>query len=119
MLWRIGLVAAILAFSATLPALARKTTIAQILAEPASYDGEHVVVSGTITKLDRKISEKGNRYVTFWLCSDKCIEVYGVGSPNLTDNQTITVFGTFSVVKRIGSYTFNNGIYADYGSLTP
>jgi hypothetical protein len=118
MLRYISFVAALVAFLAPLPAPA-ETTIAQILAKPSTYDGVHVTVSGTITKLDRKVSDKGNHYVTLWLCSDQCILVYGNGTPKITDGQTIKVFGTFSVVRHIGSYTFNNGIYADYDSLSP
>lgn len=115
---RFGFVAALLAFSAALPALAA-TTIEQILAKPSTYDGVHVTVSGTITKLDRKVSEKGNHYVTFWLCSTKCVLVYGNGSPKINDGETIEVFGTFSIVRHIAGYTFDNGIYADYDSLSP
>lgn len=118
MLKYIGLAIAIFASFAVPPALA-ETTIAQILAKPATYDGVHVTVSGTITKLDRKTSEKGNHYVTFWLCETKCIEVYGNGSPNINDGQKIEVFGTFSIVRHVAAYTFYNGIYADYDSLSP
>jgi hypothetical protein len=118
MLRRLGFIAIIFAFTAV-PALAVSTTVAQILAKPSYYDGTHVVVSGTIQKLDKKVSDKGNHYVTFWLCSTQCIEVYGLGSPNISDGQAITVFGTFSIVKHVGPYSFNNGIYADYDSLKP
>lgn len=111
-------VAALFALSTALPALAA-TTIEQILAKPSTYDGVHVTVSGTITKLDRKVTEKGNHYVTFWLCSTKCIEVYGNGTPRISDGQPIEVFGTFSIVRHIAGYTFDNGIYADYDSLSP
>lgn len=119
MLNRLVLVAALFVFSDAPPALARSATIAQILANPSSYDGDHVSVSGTIQKLERKVSAKGTHYVTFSLCSSQCIDVYGFGSANISDGQTITVFGTFQVVRHLDSFTFNNAIHADYDSLSP
>jgi hypothetical protein len=117
MLRRIGLVATLFALAPALPALAVSATVEQILAKPSYYDGSHVVVSGTVENLERKVSQKGNQYVTFSLCSNQCIQVFGFGSPKIGDGQTITVFGIFATVKHVGGYTFNNAIQADYDSL--
>jgi hypothetical protein len=113
---RFALVAALFAVSA-LPSLAGSATIAQILANPSSYDGSHVDVTGTVQKLEQKTSHKGNPYVTFSLCSGQCVHVFGFGSPNLSDGQRIMVHGTFAAVKHVSSYTFYNEIDADDGSL--
>ena len=91
--------------------------IAQILGSPATYDGQHVDVTGQVEHLAQKVSHKGNPYVTFSLCSSQCIHVFGFGSPNIRDGQTITVHGTFAAVKHASGYTFYNEIDADDGSL--
>ncbi len=115
MLRRLALLAALFALS--LPAAAATATVAQLLANPSSYDGSHVDITGTIQKLEQKTSHKGNPYVTFSLCASQCIHVFGFGSPSLSDGQTITVHGTFAAVKHVSDYTFYNEIDADGGSL--
>jgi hypothetical protein len=109
---------AALAFLMAVPiaGLAASTSVAQILSSPSTYDGSHVVVSGTVSGLVQKTSHKGNPYVTFSLCSNQCIHVFAFGSPSISDGQRITVHGTFEAVKRVGGYTFYNEIDADDGS---
>ena len=99
------------------PIVALATTIDQILATPNAYDGQHVDVRGKVADLRAKVSHKGNAYVTFSLCSDRCIHVFAFGAPSIKDGQTITVRGTFAAVKQTGGYTFRNEIDADDGSL--
>src|SRR5947209_16711109 len=70
--------------------------IAGVLANPTSFDGRHLSVSGTIAKLAEKTSRRGNDYTTFDLCDGtSCIHVYSYGHPKLTNGQTLTVTGTF------------------------
>ncbi len=97
------------------PALA--ATIDQILAAPSSYDGHHVDAAGNVSDLRSKVSRKGNAYVTFSLCSDRCIHVFAFGSPNIAEGQRITVHGSFAAMKHQGSYLFYNEIDADDDSL--
>ena len=99
------------------PIVASATTIAQVLASPSSYDGQHVDVTGRVSGLRSKTSHRGNAYVTFSLCSDRCVHVFAFGTPNISDGQTITVHGTFAAVKHVGEYTFYNEVDADDGSL--
>lgn len=115
MLKRLALVAGLFAFS--LPAAAATATIAQLLANPSSYDGSQVDVTGKIEKLKQKTSHRGNPYVTFSLCASQCIHVFGFGTPSISDGQTITIHGTFAAVKHVSGYTFYNEIDADDGSL--
>ena len=114
---RYGSTAALFAFLACLPSVVSAATTAQILGSPSAYDRQHVEVRGTVERLEQKVSHKGNPYVTFSLCSSQCIHVFGFGSPNLSDGQTITVRGTFAAVKRVSGYTFYNEVDADDGSL--
>lgn len=114
---RFAIPAAIFVLLATLPAAGSAGTIAQILGSPSSYDGSHVDVKGTVEHLERKVSDKGNPYVTFSLCSSQCIHVFAFGSPSISDGQTITVHGTYEAVKHVSGYTFYNEIDADDGSL--
>lgn len=114
---RFAIPAATFVLLAALPAAGSAATIAQILSSPSTYDGQHVDVRGSVEHLAQKVSHKGNPYVTFSLCSSQCIHVFGFGSPNLSDGQTITVHGTFAAVKHVSSYTFYNEVDADDGSL--
>lgn len=101
----------------SLPAATVAATVAQILASPSTYDGQHVDVRGAVEHLEQKVSRRGNPYVTFSLCSSQCIHVFGFGSPNISDGQTITVHRTYEAVKHVSGYTFYNEVDADDGSL--
>jgi len=114
---RFGIPAAAFAFLAAPPATCFAATIAQILGSPSTYDGQHVDVRGTVERFEQKTSHQGNAYVTFSLCASQCIHVFGFGSPNISDGQTISVHGTFAAVKHVSGYTFYNEIDADDGSL--
>jgi len=108
----------ILGFAIALTASAvAAITIDGILASPATYDGQHVTVAGTLHDLQEKTSQRGNAYDVFSLCADRCVHVFTFGRPKLVEEQKLTVSGTFSAVKHVGSYTFRNEIEADDGSL--
>jgi len=96
--------------------LADTVTVSAILASPASYDGKHVTVSGTVSKLVRKTSAKGNAYETFSFCDGGCINVFAFGAPASSEGVQLTVNGTYSAVKHTGQYTFHNEIEADDAS---
>ena len=117
MVRRFAIPAAMFAFIAALSAAASAATIAQILGNPLSYDNQHVDVRGTVEHLQQKVSHRGNPYVTFSLCSSKCIHIFGFGSPDISDGQSMTVHGTYEAVKHVSGYTFYNEIDADDGSL--
>ncbi len=107
-----------LAFSLIAASPAPATTpIADILANPTSFDGQHLAVSGTIAQLAEKTSRRGNDYTTFDLCDTACIHVYSYGHPKLANGQTLTANGKFFADKHIGSMDFKNELDADEGSL--
>lgn len=90
-------------------------TPAQLLAHPDNYNGQHVLVTGTVTGIVAKTSHAGNPYETFNLCdaNSVCVHVFTFGQPSLAEGEKKTVHGTFSAVKRVGSYTFYDEVEAD------
>jgi hypothetical protein len=117
MFQRFAWIAALFVFLVGIPTTTSAATIAQILASPSAYDGQHVDLRGTIEGLRAKTSQRGNPYVTFSLCATQCIHVFGFGSPSISDGQTITVHGKYETVKHVSGYTFYNEVDADDGSL--
>ena len=92
--------------------------IAAVLANPTSFDTQHLSVSGTVAQLAEKTSKRGNAYATFDLCDGtSCMHVYSYGHPKLTNGQTVTVNGKFFADKHVGSLDFKNELDADEGSL--
>jgi hypothetical protein len=92
--------------------------ITAVLANPTSFDTQHLSVTGTIAQLAEKTSRRGNDYSTFDLCDGtSCIHVYSYGHPKLTNGQTQTVSGKFFADKHVGSLDFKNELDADEGSL--
>jgi hypothetical protein len=82
-----------------------------LLAHGSTYDGRSVTVAGSISAFRPHVSHKGNAYVTFEVCAtSSCVHVFEWGSPELTEGQSLTVHGTFSVQKHVGQYTFYNEI---------
>jgi hypothetical protein len=101
----------------TAAARAAEATASQLLANPATYDGQHVTVSGTAQYVRPKTSRRGNDYETFSLCEQACVNVFTWGHPRINESSHLTVKGTFEAVKHVGRYTFHNEIDADEGSL--
>jgi cytochrome c-type biogenesis protein CcmE len=107
-----------LAAASPAPALATTPTkIADILANPTSFDGQHLSVAGTVAQLAAKTSRRGNDYTTFDLCDTTCIHVYSYGHPKLANGQALTVTGKFFADKHVGSADFKNELDADEDSL--
>jgi hypothetical protein len=115
MSYRYAVPALAFALFTALPAAASTATIAQILGSLSSYDGHHVDVKGTVEHLERKVSRQGNPYVTYSLCSDRCINVFAFGAPGAGNGQAITVHGRYATVNHISGFTLYNGIQADGG----
>lgn len=114
----ITLTLALLATPVPAPAAPAPAKIADILANPGSFDGQRLSLSGTIAKLAEKTSRRGNDYTTFDLCDGTpCIHVYSYGHPKLANGQTLTVSGRFFADKHVGSADFKNELDVDEGSL--
>lgn len=96
---------------------ASPTRIADILAGPSSFDGQHLTVNGTVQQLSERTSRRGNDYTTFDLCDAACIHVYSYGHPKIANGQTLSVSGKFFADKHVGTLDFKNELDADEGSL--
>ncbi len=96
---------------------AAATKIADILANPTAFDGQHLTVSGTIAQLAEKTSRRGNDYSTFDLCDTACLHIYIRSHPKIADGQALTVSGKFYADRKVGSFDITNELEADDGSL--
>jgi len=96
-------------------------SIDAIIANPASFDGKHVAVTGTVDNVKMKTSRRGNDYTTFDLCQTQCVHVYAHGHANVTKGATVSVTGDFVASRTIGTFTVTNQITADddTGIATP
>lgn len=112
-----ALLVAIVAIAATLASGDPSVTPSNLLSQPSKYDGQHVVVLGTVMNIVEKTSRRGNDYDLFDLCDTQCVRVFTWGHPSITEGQRLTVRGIFSVVKHVGYYTFYNEVEADDNSL--
>lgn len=97
-------------------ALAARTdlvTVKQLMAEPDKWHGRPILVSGTVSQLDAKTSQKGNPYYTFVLTEGLArVNVFSHGAPQIKDTNRVQVEGTFLKVNRVGKYTFHNQVNA-------
>ena len=91
---------------------AQATSPSAILANPNGYDGQPVTISGTITRLQERVSRAGNPYYTLDLSDGRqTIRVFSFGAAPCRTGRA-TVEGTFEKVKRQGRYTFYNEVVA-------
>jgi len=91
---------------------ALNTSPSAVLATPDRFDGQTVTISGTITNLRERVSQRGNAYYTFDLSDGKqAIRVFSFGKAPCRAGGA-TVDGTFEKVKQQGRYTFYNEITA-------
>ena len=103
---------ALLAASA-LAARADLVGVKVLLAQPDKWHGQPVVVTGVVSRLDAKTSQKGNPYYTFVLTDGlSSVNVFSYGSPQIRDTSRVQVEGTFLKVNRVGKYTFHNQVNA-------
>ena len=91
------------------------TTVDKILADKNSYDEKEISVSGTVSaNLKFKTTKDGKDFTTFSLLGDsgRRINVFIWGKLKLQGGQKVRVTGIYRKVKKIGKYTFRNGIEA-------
>ena len=92
-----GIVSAVLVAVAL--ALASRTaagelTIAAVLTDPHRYDGQHVVLSGTVTRLESHSMRKGMEIHMFKLSDGaQSIKVLAIGDPVCPSGTSATVEG--------------------------
>ena len=93
-------------------AKALNTSPSAVLTTPDRFDGQTVTISGTITNLRERVSQRGNAYYTFDLSDGKqAIRVFSFGNAPCRGGKA-TVDGTFEKVKQQGRYTFYNEVTA-------
>ncbi len=104
-----GLAIALVVLIFSSAAWALKASPTEILADPDRFDGKFVTLTGKVTKVKPRISQKGNPYYTFDLHDGRRgITVFSFGEPPCNENVPATVEGQFQKVKRQGRYTFYN-----------
>lgn len=89
-----------------------QTSPSAVLSSPDRFDGQTVIISGTITNLQPRVSRAGNAYYTLDLSDGRqVVRVFSFGQAPCRSGQAI-VEGVFEKVKQQGRYTFYNEITA-------
>jgi hypothetical protein len=99
------------ALLALVPAIAAAAAIAPstILANPTSYDGKSVTVTGKVAHFQTSSTPMGT-VAGFQLCDSKCVVVIDKTNTSHSDGASVTVTGTFHVTFKGPRKTFNNAI---------
>jgi hypothetical protein len=99
------------ALLALVPAVAAAAAIAPstILANPTSYDGKSVTVTGKVAHFQTSSTPMGT-VAGFQLCDSKCVVVIDKTNTSHSDGASATVTGTFHVTFKGPRKTFNNAI---------
>ena len=89
--------------------------VAEVLKDPAKYDGKSVVVKGKVEDFRAKVSGAGNAYTTFDLVDGK--EKLHVFLANKLEKppeegDKVAVTGRFAKEKKVGPLVFKNEIDA-------
>jgi hypothetical protein len=80
-----------------------------IVANPATYDGKSVTVTGKVSNFQTSSTPMG-QVAGFQLCDSKCIVVIDKTNKSHSNGSTATVSGTFHVTFKGPRKTFNNAI---------
>jgi hypothetical protein len=80
-----------------------------ILANPSSYDGKTVTVTGTVQHFQTSSTPMGT-VAGFQLCDSKCVVVIDKTNTSHSNGASATVTGTFHVTFKGPRKTFNNAI---------
>ena len=89
--------------------LAAAVAPSAILANPSSYDGKTVTVSGTVQHFQTSRTPMGT-VAGFQLCDSKCVVVIDKTNQSHSDGAAATVTGTFHVTFKGPRKSFNNAI---------
>jgi len=80
-----------------------------ILANPSSYDGKTVTVTGTVAHFQTSSTPMGT-VAGFQLCDSKCVVFIDKTNASHSNGASATVTGTFHVTFKGPRKTFNNAI---------
>jgi DNA polymerase III alpha subunit len=107
----IGVVLAV--FCGVAAAQANRTSPSAIVANPDRYDGQQVTLAGTITRLQERVSARGNHYYTFDLSDGtRAVRVFSFGRRPCPDASPVEVTGRFHREHRVGRYVFSDEVTA-------
>lgn len=110
--WIAGL-AVVVSFAAVVGAWALQSSPTEILGDTDRFDGQIVTISGTLTNVQPRVSQRGNAYFTFELSDGrKSITVFKFGESPCRAGTPATAEGRFQKVKQVGRYTFRNQVDA-------
>ncbi|MBI3030779.1 MAG: hypothetical protein HYY64_14835 [Candidatus Rokubacteria bacterium] len=99
--------------ASALAARADLVAVKDLLAQPDKWHGRPVVVSGVVSRLDARTSQRGNTYYTFVLTDGVAsVKVFSYGVPQIKDTSRVQVEGTYLKVNRVGNSTFHNQVNA-------
>jgi len=110
---RVTLMAALTAAAFALAA--EKVAVADLVKDPAKFDGKVVTLTGKAMKFKQKTSKAGNPYFNFKLVGktdDDVVSIYGHGKleKELENETVVEVTGRFAKEKKVGTMTFTNEI---------
>jgi hypothetical protein len=87
--------------------------IKTMLSDPARYDGQPVTLTGAVSRLDPRVSRRGNPYYTFMLDDGSGrLTVFSFGRAPCAAPARVTVDGEFRHVKTVGTHTFHDQVDA-------
>jgi hypothetical protein len=89
--------------------LAAAVAPSAILANPSSYDGKTVTVTGTVAHFQTSSTPMGT-VAGFQLCDSKCVVVIDKTNASHSNGASATVTGTFHVTFKGPRKTFTNAI---------
>ncbi len=103
----------VLLAASALAARSDLVAVKDLLAQPDKWHGQPVMVTGVVSRLDARTSQRGNAYYTFVLTDGLAsVNVFSSGTPQMKDTNRVQVEGTYLKVKRVGKYTFQNQVDA-------
>ncbi len=100
---------AALAGALPVAALAAALAPSAILANPSSYDGKSVTVTGKVSSYQTSQTPMGP-VAGFQLCDSKCVVVIDKTNQSHVNGSTATITGTFHVTFKGPRKTFNNAV---------
>jgi len=79
----------------------RDVTLSDVLDDPSAFEGQFLVLQGTLVQLEVRASRKGHRYYTFRLADQgRDVVVVAQGAPSCKDGAAVKVRGRFDAFKK-------------------
>ena len=104
--WALSVLVAFLAGCAGSP---KNVSVMELATSPSKYDGNTVVIKGSVTQVSEEVTRRGNAYFCFQLTDGVyTVAVYSTGKPSVSNGENVCVTGTFAREKRVTRYTFHD-----------